>query len=176
MLTHGVFFHDSQYGQVQAINQLISAYFQVTFTEWCWVFMDGVWTISLAFTLPLARPAARLSPSRPTASILGLHTMSSFLGILLINFIFTVISMFVLFAQDWFQCRKWDDNDVSNVSWRTFSRLQQTLTAISHFCILPPKKGYHDWRQLRVLCPLVSIHIANPNPEHCPFTVLTLAF
>ena len=127
MLTHGVFFHDSQYGQVQAINQLISAYFQVTFTEWCWVFMDGVWTISLAFTLPLARPAARLSPSRPTASILGLHTMSSFLGILLINFIFTVISMFVLFAQDWYQCRKWDDNDVSNVSWWPLIRCAASL-------------------------------------------------
>jgi hypothetical protein len=30
-----------QYGQVEAINQMINAYFQVTFAEWCWVFMDG---------------------------------------------------------------------------------------------------------------------------------------
>jgi hypothetical protein len=34
---------------------------------------------------------------------------------LAINFSFTVISLALLWNQDWFQCRKWDSNDVSNV-------------------------------------------------------------
>jgi magnesium-transporting ATPase (P-type) len=31
------------YGQVETIIQLISAYFQITPSEFCWVFMDGIW-------------------------------------------------------------------------------------------------------------------------------------
>ena len=104
------------YGQIETINQIANAYFQITFSEWCWVFMDGIWTITMAFTLPLAKPADRLSNTRPTASILGLHTLSSALGVLMINLLFLVISLFTLTAQDWYQCRKWTDNDVSNVS------------------------------------------------------------
>ena len=103
------------YGQIETLIQMISAYFQITVAEWCWVFMDGIWTITLAFSLPLARPAKTLAVSRPTASILGPQTLSSVLGVLLINFIFGVIALALLWQQDWFQCRKWDDNDVSNV-------------------------------------------------------------
>lgn len=40
------------------------------------MFMDGAWTISMAVSLPLARPAQKLARTRPTASILGPHTMS----------------------------------------------------------------------------------------------------
>jgi magnesium-transporting ATPase (P-type) len=89
---------------------------QITFTEWCWVFMDGIWTITLGFSLPLANPAAKLSETRPTASVLGPWTMSSALGVLAIHFTFTVIALATLWNQDWFQCRKWDDNDVSDVT------------------------------------------------------------
>ena len=70
----------------------------------------------MAFTLPLAKPADRLSNTRPTASILGLHTLSSAIGVLVINFAFMVIALFFLSNQDWYQCRKWGSNDVSNVS------------------------------------------------------------
>ena len=82
------------YGQVETINQIITAYFQVTFAEWCWVFMDGVWTISLALTLPLARAADRLSPTRLTASLRGPHTIASVLGVLLLNFSCTLLLCF----------------------------------------------------------------------------------
>lgn len=78
--------------------------------------MDGIWTLTVAMTLPLAKPAAKLAPTRPTASILGLHTLSSTLGVLFINLIYTVIALFLLWGQDFFQCRKWEFNDVSNVS------------------------------------------------------------
>jgi magnesium-transporting ATPase (P-type) len=77
--------------------------------------MDGIWTISMAFSLPLAEAAKKLSKYRPTASILGPHTLSSACGILAINFLFLVISLLVLWSQDWFECRMWNSKDVSNV-------------------------------------------------------------
>jgi cation-transporting ATPase 13A3/4/5 len=93
----------------------MSAYFKITFSEWCWIFMDGVWTITLAFSLPLAKSERTLAQTRPTSSLLGPLTMSSALGILGLNFTFTVIALAALFHQDWFQCRKWNGDDVSDV-------------------------------------------------------------
>lgn len=69
----------------------------------------------MAFSLPLAKAAKKLSKYSPTASILGPHTLTSACGILAINFLFLVISLLFLWNQDWFQCRKWDSTDVSNV-------------------------------------------------------------
>lgn len=103
------------YGQIETLNQIINAYFQITFADWCWVFMDGFWTITLAFSLPLSRPSKTLPPTRPTASILGPQTLASTLGVLALNFIFTVIALATLWHQPFFQCRKWDSTDVSNV-------------------------------------------------------------
>lgn len=103
------------YGQVESFNQVANAYLATTFMEWNWVFMDGIWTLTMAFSLPLAQAAKKLSPKRPTASILGPHTMSSACGVLAINFLFLVFGLVALFAQDWFQCRKWDSTDVSNI-------------------------------------------------------------
>ena len=31
-----------QYGQTNTFNQIACANFQVTFSEWCWVFLDGI--------------------------------------------------------------------------------------------------------------------------------------
>jgi hypothetical protein len=77
--------------------------------------MDGIWVSGLSFSLPLAKAAKKLSTMRPTASILGPNTMWSACGTLAINFVFLVIALSALFAQDWFQCRKWGSTDVSNV-------------------------------------------------------------
>lgn len=103
------------YGQVETLLQIITAYFGVTFTEWCWVFMDGIWTVSMAFSLPLSHAAEKLSPTRPTASVLGFQTLASVLGILFINFLFQVGAIAYLWQQDWFACRMWEANDLSNV-------------------------------------------------------------
>jgi magnesium-transporting ATPase (P-type) len=104
------------YGQITLANNIINAYFSITFTEWSWVFMDGIWTIALGFSLPLSKAAHKLAASRPSSSLLGPHTLSSALGVLFIHVFCTVISLATLFRQDWFQCRKWEnDADVSNV-------------------------------------------------------------
>lgn len=106
------------YGQLETISQVVNAYFKITFLEWNWVFLDGIWTITLAFSLPLARAASKLAPARPTASLLGLHTLSSACGILFLNFVFFVGAMFLLFSQDWFLCRQWSNtnNSVSSIT------------------------------------------------------------
>ena len=103
------------YGQVESYLQAINAYFAITFSDWCWVFLDGLWSITMAFSLPLSNAASRLSPIRPTASLLGAHTLFSACGILAWNFLFLVIALLTLFSQDWFQCRKWNSDDVSDI-------------------------------------------------------------
>lgn len=105
------------YGQVESILQVMNAYFATTFTEWCWVFLDGVWSILMAFSLPLAKAAKKLSPTRPTASLLGPRTMFSVCGMLVCNFLFIVIGLAVLWNQDWFPCRQWSSDDVSAVKY-----------------------------------------------------------
>jgi len=102
--------------QVESINQVVNAYFSITFSEWCWVFMDGIWPITMAFSLPLSKAAKKLSPKRPTASVLGPQTLSSACGVLAINFLFLVFALLLLWNQDWFQCRMWGSKDVSNVT------------------------------------------------------------
>ena len=69
----------------------------------------------MAFSLPLAEAAKKLSKYRPTASILGPHTVSSACGVLAINFLFLVSSILLLWHQDWFACRRWDSTDVSDL-------------------------------------------------------------
>ena len=101
------------YGQVESINQLTNAYLHITFSEWCWVFMDGIWSISMAFTLPLAKAAKTLSTKRPTASLLGGHTLLSAIGVLAINVLFLVFSLLALWNQVcffgllWLSCFKY---------------------------------------------------------------------
>ena len=101
------------YGQVETINQVANAYFNSDFGEWCWVFMDGFWPITMAFSLPLSKAASKLGSKRPTSSILGTHTVSSACGVLGIHFFFLAMAFVLLFNQDWFQCRKWDGQDIS---------------------------------------------------------------
>lgn len=103
------------YGQVESYLQTINAYLAITFTEWCWVFMDGIWSTLMAFSLPLAGAATKLSPTRPSASLLGPRTFISIAGMLVWNFVFIVIGLAVLHNEEWFECRKWDSVDVSNV-------------------------------------------------------------
>jgi magnesium-transporting ATPase (P-type) len=103
------------YGQTESILMTINAYLAITFTEWCWVFLDGIWSITMAFTLPLAKASKRLSPRRPTVSLLGPQTILSVCGILGWSILYLVIALVLLWHQDWFQCRKWKSEDISNV-------------------------------------------------------------
>jgi magnesium-transporting ATPase (P-type) len=96
------------------MNQIINAYYQITFAEWNWVFIDGVWPIVLAYTLPLSNAARKLPRTRPTASILGLQTVSSVVGMIFFNLIFTFMALGMLSRQPWYECRKWVPTDLLN--------------------------------------------------------------
>ena len=104
------------YGQIEAFNNVCNAWFLMNFSEYCWVFMDGIWMLTMSLTLPLAQASDRLSPSQPTASLLGPITLSSVCGILFWNLAFAILALYVLFQQDWFQCRKWANEDAGNLS------------------------------------------------------------
>jgi predicted P-type ATPase len=95
------------YGQIETILQVLSAYFAVTLAEWCWVFLDGLFSMSLAFSIPLSQAALQLTSRRPTDRLLGTETLFSICGVLAWNFFYMVLALAVLFQQDWFQCRKW---------------------------------------------------------------------
>jgi cation-transporting ATPase 13A3/4/5 len=104
------------YGQIETILQITSAYFAITVSEWCWVFLDGFWVISMSFSIPFSGVAAKLAPERPTSSILGPHTLASVLGVLVINFLFMVLGLGLLFSEDWFKCRKWEPGSIADVT------------------------------------------------------------
>lgn len=96
------------YGQIETVNQVINAYFSITFCEWSWVFMDGFWVVTMFSTLGFAKPASKLSSVRPPSNLFGAYTMGTLVGVLLIHFFFIVIALGALFSQPWFQCRIWD--------------------------------------------------------------------
>jgi predicted P-type ATPase len=101
------------YGQLCSILQVTNAYFATTFNGWAWIFVDGAIPVLIAFSLPLSKAANKLSACRPTASLFGPRTLSTMCGILGWNIIYLFLAYYLLFQQDWFQCRKWDGTDVS---------------------------------------------------------------
>eukprot|EP00300_Choanocystis_sp_HF-7_P043350 c992_g1_i1.p1 GENE.c992_g1_i1~~c992_g1_i1.p1 ORF type:complete len:848 (+),score=182.19 c992_g1_i1:382-2925(+) len=103
------------YGQIETLNQIINAYFSITFSEWCWVFMDGLWVVTFAFSLPYSHASKTLASARPPSSLLGAYTLSSVFGTQLIHLLFVVLALSLLWHEDWFKCRKWQPGDISNV-------------------------------------------------------------
>jgi predicted P-type ATPase len=95
------------YGQTETFLQVLNAYFAITLSEWCWVFLDGMFSISLAFSIPFSQAAHQLTSRRPTDRLLGTETLFSVCGVLAWNLFYMVLALVVLFQQDWFQCRKW---------------------------------------------------------------------
>lgn len=137
------------YGQIEAMNNVIMAYFRINFTEYAWAFMDGFWVIGMSFTLPLAKAADKLAPARPTASLLGVHTLSSVLGILFFNVLFTVLAIANLFQQDWFQCRKWRNSDVSNLAVIGDNYESTTLFLVSGYQYISTAMSYNFGYEFR---------------------------
>lgn len=105
--------------------------------------------IGMSFTLPLAKAAKQLSASRPTSSLLGTLTTSSVLGILSINTLFTCLSLFILFHQDWFQCRKFNNDDVSNLLIIGDNYESETLFIVSGYQYISTAMAYNFGYEFR---------------------------
>jgi magnesium-transporting ATPase (P-type) len=100
------------YGNITSYVQAITYNMKSSFSDWTWLVADGVWTVSLYFALPAAGAASKLSSTRPTASILGWEMISSIVGITGCNYIFMAVALSTLFREDWFQCRKWNPDEI----------------------------------------------------------------
>ncbi|CAB9501884.1 Probable cation-transporting ATPase 13A4 [Seminavis robusta] len=99
------------YGNITSYCQVITYWLQASFTDWMWTFLDGIWTVLFSLTLPLARPASKLSSSCPTASLLSPQIVLSICGIVLLNCMAMGWALGSLYSKDWFQCRKWNADD-----------------------------------------------------------------
>lgn len=84
----------------------------------------------------MSKPAKNLSPTRPTARLLGYETVISVTGQIFISVVFMIIAIITLFQQPWFLChefegfkadmRKWwelADSYESEVNERVFLKL-----------------------------------------------------
>jgi cation-transporting ATPase 13A3/4/5 len=137
------------YGQLTVVSHYFEAFYRITYSEWCWIFVDGFWVIGLGFTLPLAKPAPVLAPTRPTSSLLGPLTMASAVGVLAINVMFTGIAIGLLNSQDWYQCRKWAGEDISNVLIIGDNYESETLFIMFAYQLLATAITYnfgYEWR------------------------------
>lgn len=96
------------YGLIETLNQMVNAYYAITFAEWCWVMLDGIWIMCTSFSLATVKPAQKLSQRRPTGSPLDVITMTACIGMFAIHCLFLLIGMSILKAEPWYQCRMWD--------------------------------------------------------------------
>lgn len=105
------------YGQVETLNQTFNSYFAITFSEWAWIVLDGVFVVAVAYFLALTKPAQVLGKKRPTASLLGPITMTSVLGMSVMNFCLLLIALRVLFNEEWYACRVFDAESTPLTDW-----------------------------------------------------------
>jgi magnesium-transporting ATPase (P-type) len=94
------------YGQLSALVMTMCAYFGNYLADYTWLFLDCVWAPSMGFSIPLAMAAKRLSPRRPTTSLISGETLASVGGTIAWNFLFMTIGFISLWNQEWFPCRK----------------------------------------------------------------------
>ncbi|KAJ3042002.1 hypothetical protein HDV00_008293 [Rhizophlyctis rosea] len=104
------------YGEVLAFVGLVQYYFMVNLSQPMWILIDGS-TVPLSWALTMARPALRLSPLRPTARLLGAETIISVVGQIIINLIFVIVLVVVLFQQEFFRCHEFDGNKAEPARW-----------------------------------------------------------
>ncbi|KAJ1916557.1 hypothetical protein H4219_003724 [Mycoemilia scoparia] len=106
------------YGETMAWLQLFSFYFSVVITQATWIFIDSFVTVGMTLALSLAKPAKKLASSRPTAKLLGPQLLSSIIGQVLINFVFLVGMMGIMFRQPWYRCNEFDSRDINLALWQ----------------------------------------------------------
>lgn len=139
----------------------------------------------MAFSLPFSDVADKLAPSRPTSSILGPHTLFSVLGLLIINFLFVVLSLGLLFEQDWFQCRKWEEGSVADVALIGDNYESSVLFLVSGYQYVSTGMAYnfgfehragwlYNWRFVFCVIAWTIIHFTitlHPSTLSCFFRV-----
>jgi len=160
------------YGLIETLNQMVNAYYAITFGEWCWVMLDGFWIMATSFSLATVKPARTLAKRRPTGSPMDVITMSAAIGMFAIHCIFLWIGMSVLAAEPWYQCRKWDvaaakigdiagigDNYESTTIWLITGAQMLHSAAAFNFGGKDRDMWIKNWRLVAWLAIFYAIHI-----------------
>ncbi|KAI8914595.1 hypothetical protein EDD86DRAFT_235003 [Gorgonomyces haynaldii] len=104
------------YGETLAFSGLAEYYFNVNMSQMTWVLIDGS-TVPVSWALTLARPSKALTSTRPTARLLGPETFFSVAGPVLINILFTIITLLALFGQSFYSCHQFDGANADLRRW-----------------------------------------------------------
>lgn len=160
------------YGLVETLNQMVNAYYAITFGEWCWVMLDGFWIMCTSFSLATVTPAKVLSKRRPTGSPLDIITMTACIGIFAIHCMFLGIAMGTLAAEPWYQCRKWDigaskignladigDNYESSTIWLITGAQMLHSAAAFNFGGKHRARWINNWRLVGFLIAFYLLHL-----------------
>ncbi|KAJ1673939.1 hypothetical protein EV182_004284, partial [Spiromyces aspiralis] len=176
------------YGETMAWLELFQFYFSVIVPQAVWIFIDSFIAVGLMFALTQAKPARTLAACRPTAKLLGAHTLASLWGQILINFVFLVGLMGLLFRQSWFRCHEFDSRDIdTSLWWLLGDNFEAELISISQLFQFVNAAGvfnygykfrrawYHNYvlmvLYLGFMAAISVLCLADPNRFGCLFRI-----
>ncbi|KAK9708552.1 hypothetical protein K7432_009565 [Basidiobolus ranarum] len=105
------------YGQTMSFMKIFTFYFSMTPSQNVWILIDAFITVGLSWAISQSKPAKRLANSRPTARILGPETLSSVLGLIVINHLFVIGAYSFLRKQPFYLCNEFDSSTVDYAKW-----------------------------------------------------------
>jgi cation-transporting ATPase 13A3/4/5 len=105
------------YGQSMMMLKIFTFYFSVTMSQNVWIAIDVFITVFLTWAVSQSKAAPRLEGQRPTARLLGPQTLASGMGLVLINWLFLISAIVMLFQQSWFRCNEFDSSAVDISKW-----------------------------------------------------------
>ncbi|KAJ2486746.1 hypothetical protein IWW37_005510, partial [Coemansia sp. RSA 2050] len=105
------------YATTMSALELTQFYFSVIVPQAVWILIDSFIAVGLCIALTQAQTARTLAPSRPTARLIGSHTLASIWGQTAINYAFLFGLIGLLFNQRWFRCNEFDSRDIDTSLW-----------------------------------------------------------
>ncbi|KAJ2000403.1 hypothetical protein GGI04_004165, partial [Coemansia thaxteri] len=105
------------YATTMSMLEIVQFYFSVIVPQAVWIMIDSFIAVGLCIAVTQAQTARRLAPSRPTARLIGAHTLASIWGQTIINYAFLFGLVGLLFAQSWFRCHEFDSRDIDTSLW-----------------------------------------------------------
>ncbi|PIA13352.1 hypothetical protein COEREDRAFT_49342, partial [Coemansia reversa NRRL 1564] len=105
------------YATTMSMLELVQFYFSVIVPQAVWISIDSLIAVGLCIAVTQAQTARSLASARPTARLVGAHTLASIWGQTLINLAFLYGAVAMLFRQRWFRCHEFDSRDIDTVRW-----------------------------------------------------------
>jgi cation-transporting ATPase 13A3/4/5 len=103
------------YGLLFSIVKMCSFYYAILMPLMGYVMIDIVAVVPLTFAMTLSRPLNHLGPKRPTSSLLGVQTVSSVAGFLIIATCTMAINLGVMTSSDGYV--RWPSHGADTAAW-----------------------------------------------------------